>query len=176
MAVSGCVFEITSTSPARDIVSYIAYDRCRLKRGLRIAVDRIVCKHEITWKVTVGKLRDVGRSLDATFLCTARALFVDNVCCWGRILTMYVFGAYLAKAYIEDGVPVDIDRFAKTMDVFLMLRWTAWIQAHGSLDNMAAHFQEPIQDTIWRGLLIIAAVGFSTIAIRAILFKKLRLS
>ena len=163
---------IMTPSPTRDIVLYIIGEQCRLKKGLRLAVDHIMHKHEITFCLTLKKLLVTGKSLEATFLSAAKGMFMDNTCNWGRILTVYIFGACLAKIYEEEGLQVDISKFAEAMDLYVMIRWGRWIEVNGSFEHMEAHFPEPTEDTVWRGLLTTAAVGLTTLVIISI-FKKL---
>ena len=161
-----------SSSPAKDIVLYVIGEQSRLKKGLRLAVDHVIHKHRITFKVTVKRLPGTGRSLDATFLSTANEMFRDNACSWGRIITLYIFGACLAKIYEEEGLPVDLMRFAQTMDLFVTIKWGSWIEQNGSFENMEAQFPEPTEDRVWRGLWITAAVGLTTLVILSICRSK----
>lgn len=158
-------------SPAEDIMLYIMGEQCRLRKRLRSAVDDVILKHEITFSVTMKTLLATGRSLEATFLSTAKEIFTDNTCSWARILIVYVFGAYLVKMYKEEGVQVDIGSFAGTMDVFLMIKWGKWMEEHGSFEQMEAYFPVCTEEKIRRGLLITAALVLTTICISSMFNK-----
>ena len=158
-------------SPAEDIMLYIMGEQCRLRKRLRSAVDDVILKHEITFSVTLKTLLVTGRSLEATFLSTAKEIFTDNTCSCARILIVYVFGAYLVKMYKEEGVQVDIGSFAGTMDVFLMIKWGKWMEEHGSFEQMEAYFPICTEEKIRRGLLITAALVLTTICISSMFNK-----
>ena len=157
-----------ASSPAENIVLYVMGKQCKLNKGLRSAVDDVIQKHERTLLHTVKTLLATGRSLEATFLSTAKEIFTDNTCSWARILIVYIFGAYLAKTYKEECVQFDITRFAGTMDIFLMIKCGKWMDEHGSFEQMEACFPAPKEDRVMKGLLFTAVIALTAICVVSI--------
>lgn len=136
-------------------------------KTLRRFYRELAAKHETMFIGLVNKLSLTDGDLDCKFLeHVADHMFSDDQYNWGRIVTLYVFAAWLARHCVEKRMSSQWpERIADKIGKFVVEKATSWIGKHGGWDAMAENFKEPddIESKMWKGLLF-TALGLGALA------------
>lgn len=159
---------------ARELAGDIVYYKCsedfykppinEYSKTMRRTVDEISLKHEILFDSMVNKLnvdRDNGLQ---TFINVVEEMFRDGFYNWGRIVTVYAFGARLARYCVEAGMSESVQFVAEYVGSYVSDKLTPWIASQGGWDTFLQYFPEKnMEGAIWRGLLY-TVVGLGALA------------
>lgn len=102
-------------------------------KTLRKFYLELVAKHETMFIGLVNKLNLTDGDLDCKFLDhVADHMFSDDQYNWGRIVTLYVFAAWLARHCVEKRMNSQWpDRIADKIGKFVVEKASSWIGKHG---------------------------------------------
>lgn len=140
---------------------------CRYASTLRRTVKELSTRHEILFNAMVNKLdihtRDIGRM----FSDIADEIFRDKCYNWGRIVSLYAFGARLARHFVHKGQYNRVGDIATHVGLYVSENLYSWIKHQGGWDAFEQHFNEvnaqSIESFVWKGL-VVTAVGLGAIA------------
>ena len=143
-------FRMSNTSPgdlnltkkiARELAGDIVYYRSsedyykppinEYATTLRRTVDEMSQRHEILFNSMVNKLninRDNGLQ---TFINVVEEMFRDGHYNWGRIVTVYAFGARLASYCMEAGMSESVQFVAEYVGSYVAEKLAPWISSQG---------------------------------------------
>ena len=100
---------------------------------LRRTVDEVSQKHEIVFNSIVKKLQPLTTdTLPQTFLNVVEEMFRDSNYNWGRIVSVYAFGATLAKHFAENNKNKEfLDKIAEYLGLYVSSKMGRWILQQG---------------------------------------------
>lgn len=161
--------ELTAKDLAHDIVFYFAGH----KRGkapskhastLRRTVLEMSQKHEIVYKSMLKKLELSKDNAIIVFENVANEIFRDNQYNWGRLVSVYTFGATIGKHLYQQDKKF-VSKFAEFLGAYINAVLGTWINNQGGWDAFDEYFpaQRNIEDTLWKGL-VVTAVGLGALA------------
>merc|ERR1711976_557857 len=133
---------------------------------LRRTVNEVSQKHEIVFNSIVRKLEPLTPdTASQTFLNVVEEMFKDNHYNWGRVVSVYAFGAALAKHFAENNKKDCMDLIAEFLAKYVSSKLGKWILQQGGWDAFDSYFPEKssMENTLWRGLLY-AFVGLGALA------------
>lgn len=159
---------------ARELAGDIVYYRCsddfykppvnQYAKTMRRTVDEISVKHEILFNSMVNKLNvDHDNGLQ-TFINVVEEMFRDGFYNWGRIVTVYAFGARLARYCVEAGMAESVQFIAEYVGSYVSDKLTPWISSQGGWEMFLQYFPDNnLENTLWKGLLA-TFVGLGALA------------
>ena len=162
----------TAKDLAKDVIYYVCREKTlkpinRHAVTLRRTVDEVSQKHEIVFKSIVQKLLPLTtETLSETFLNVVEAMFSDSNYNWGRVVSVYAFGATLAKHFADNNINRElIDKIVDYLGVYVAKKMGKWILQQGGWDAFDSYFPEKasMENTLWRGLLY-TFVGLGALA------------
>lgn len=175
LVVSGTVRQI-----AMDLSHDIVYHVTRLRKvkpsskhsaTLRRTVLEMSEKHEILFNGIMKKLQITSESAYIHFYNVANEIFKDGQTNWGRIVTVYAFGARIAKHLTEQhreeqiSLKKRIEKVADFVGKYVADKLGPWITQQGGWDSFDEHFAEQpnIENFVWKGL-VVTALGLGALA------------
>ena len=111
--------------------------------NLMKVIERLLSSNENTFKRMVKQL-NIG-NIQSSKSClnkVAEELFSDNVCNWGRIVTLYAFAGEVAKSLQPDFGDKVNDEVADELSRFVNQRLSQWINQQKGWDSMNEFFGE----------------------------------
>ncbi|CAH1795762.1 unnamed protein product, partial [Owenia fusiformis] len=155
---------------AQDIVSYVAQRKetkapDRHCQTLRRTVDQLSQKHDIVFKAMVKKLDISQENGYKTFVNVADEIFEDGQVNWGRVVTVYTFGARIAKHCTENDMTEFTPKISEFMGRYVAVRLGKWINENGGWDAFSEYFpdENDVENKVWKGLMF-TAIGLGALA------------
>jgi len=163
---------------ARELADYIVHHMVGTRKRkppskhaetLQRTTEEMYHRHEILFSSMAQKLDVAKDNAYATFKNVADEIFTDGKYNWGRIVSVYAFGACLAvHCYNSPVNPKDenaVRRIALFVGNYVANSLSGWIHANGGWDAFDDYFpkETSYEDTIWKGL-VITALGLGALA------------
>jgi len=160
---------------ARELAEYIVHYVVGTQHGkppskhaetLQRTTEEMYHRHEILFNSMIQKLDVESDNANVTFKNVADEMFADGKYNWGRIVSVYAFGAYLADhCYKYEQDETVVRRIASAVGNYVANYLSKWIYANGGWDAFDDYFpkQTGYDDTIWKGL-VITALGLGALA------------
>ncbi|XP_041368869.1 induced myeloid leukemia cell differentiation protein Mcl-1 homolog [Gigantopelta aegis] len=144
---------VTTITPAMKI-----YETSKYCKVMRQSVRELLERHKIVFNSMVKKLDVCEKNVLLTFEKVADEVFEDGETNWGRIVTVYAFAARLAMACKRNGNDEVLQNIAIITGKFIWRKLGPWILQHGGWDAFVEAFSDanPVEETIWKGLLLTA--------------------
>ena len=137
---------------------------------MRRTVDEISSRHEILFKGMMARLVITPETCRRAFRNIADEIFVDGSRNWGRIVTLYAFGACLAQYWVERELENHMDEIADVIADYVEQNLNDWIlKQQDHWDAFVEYFPEPnkLEDKMRKGLMWTAAFGLGALGILA---------
>ena len=112
---------------------------------LRRTVEEMSMKHEILFNGMVKKLQIDQENAFIIFTNVANEIFKDKQYNWGRVVSLYAFGARMARHVIEtDRTNIKlVDKIADIVGKFVAESLGKWIHEQGGWVSFILYIQEP---------------------------------
>ena len=131
---------ITAIELATDIVYYVSGVRkgkapSKHASTLRRTVQEMHIKHEILYKGMMNKLQITENSAYPVFTNVSNEIFRDNQINWGRLVSVFAFGAKIAKYLCENNNQQChtrmLNKLAKFLGNYVAEKLGGWISEQG---------------------------------------------
>ena len=87
--------------------------KCRYKKSLLRKINELSEKHQILFKGMMDKLRLNNDSAGSSFTRVVNEIFTDEIYNWGRIVSVYALGGWMARDYVSMGMSHHVQDFAE---------------------------------------------------------------
>ena len=168
--------ELTAKDLAQDIVHYFSGHKKRKApsihaKTLRRTVTEMSQKHDILYRGMMVKLEISKDNAISVFKNVADEIFKDRQYNWGRIVSVYTFGARIGK-HLHDTDKDYVSYFAEVLGCYVSTCLGTWIHNQGGWDAFDSFFPEEknYEDSLFKGLCV-AAVGLGALATVAFAVK-----
>ena len=161
--------DLTAKDLAHDIVFYFAGHKqgkapSNHASTLRRTAVQMSQKHDILYRGMMSKLEITKENAVTIFKNVADEIFRDNQYNWGRIVSVYTFGARIGKHLYETD-KASVYKFADVLGLYVSTRLGPWIHKQGGWDAFDNYFpaKNNLEESLWKGLWV-AALGLGALA------------
>jgi hypothetical protein len=137
---------------------------------MRRTVDEISSRHEILFKSMMSKLTITPETCPRAFKNIADEMFLDKNWNWGRIVTLYAFGACLTQYWMDNNLENHTEIVADVVADYVEQNLSDWIlKQNNQWDAFVEYFPEPTQleDKMRKGLIWTAVFSLGALGIMA---------
>jgi len=137
---------------------------------MRRTVSEISARHEILFKGMMSRLTITPETCQRAYRNIADEIFVDGSRNWGRIVTLYAFGACLAQYWVDKQMESHTGVIAEVVADYVEQNLNDWIlKQTDHWDAFVEYFPEPtkLEDKMRKGLMWTAAFGLGALGILA---------
>lgn len=139
----------------------LKHPRCSQPKALATmdrVVKSLVVKHEIVYKGMINRLNLDERGDDMSFISSvAKDIFSDGKTNWGRIASLFSFGAVLCSHLKTRGQEGSIDQVGNLISSYLLSDQLDWLINNKEWDGFVEFFHEQDPESAVRGALMTLA-------------------